>query len=177
MDLTNSSRKDVNNNQRPALRRRENKMRLLTTIVLAAFATAMVPAPGFSDTVTKTTTTVTTIRDDAPIYVRPVENAGGLEELTLEDFQRYGANTSPALQQFQAYQEELRQPSPNTTEVIYKMKVVDRELTLADFEGFHVTPELARARYQEYQRMNPIPIDGRNARYVFVYHAPVVNRA
>ena len=149
-------------------------MNTLTKIVLASLMAGIVSMPCYADTVTKTTTTVTTIRTDAPIYMGPVTNIVELKELTLEDFQQFGATKpSAAFQQFQEYQAELKQPKPNPTLVPYKMLIADRDLMIADFEGFHVSPELAQARYQEYLRMNPVAVNGRNARYVFVYHTPV----
>ena len=152
-------------------------MKSLAKIALTVFTLGIMTLPGFADTVTETTTTVTTIRTDAPIYMGPVQNVGELQELTLEDFQRFGTKPSASFDLFQEYQEELRNPGPNSPMVIYKMRIVDRDLVLADFQGSNVLPELAQARYQEYLKVDPTPMDGRNVRYVFVYHTPLMNRS
>lgn len=149
-------------------------MNTLVKSILATFMLGIVSLPGYADTVTTTTTrTVTIIRSDAPIYMGPVQDVTTLERLTLEDFQRFGTKPSAAFDQFQEYKQALENTDPNAEPVIYKMKIVDRELTLADFQGTGVSPELAQARYQEYVRTNPIPMDGKNVRYVYVYHSPI----
>ncbi len=149
-------------------------MKSLTKIVLAVFTLGVISLPCYAETVTKTTTT-TTVRTNAPIYMGPVQEIE-LYELTLADFE-YLAGDKPnsASINFDAYQNELKQPKPNPNLVLYKMKIMDRDLTLANFQGADVSPELARARYQEYTRINPIPVDGRNVRYVYVYHAPIAH--
>lgn len=148
-------------------------MKSIAKIVLAAFTLGVVSLPCYADTMTKTTTTtVTTIRTDAPIYMGPVQEVE-LQELTLSDFQQIATNPAAAGWLYSDYRRELRQPKPNSTLVPYKMKITDRDLTLADFQGVNVSLELAQARYQEYLRINPIPIDGGNVRYVYVYHTPI----
>lgn len=147
-------------------------MKSIAKIVLTAWTLGIVSLPCYAATVTETTTTVTTIRSDAPIYNGPVQEVE-LEELTLEDFQRFGTKPNAAFLQYQEYQKELNKERPNDTLVYYKMKVADRDLTLADFQGFNISPELAQARYQEYLRINPVPIEGRNVRFVYVYHTPI----
>jgi len=149
-------------------------MNSLTKIVLTAFMAAVVSSPCYADTVTKTTTTVTTIRSDAPIYTGPVQEVE-LIELTLRDFKRLsGSKPIIARQYYNEYQRELKQPKPNATLVPYKMKIIDRDLVLADFQGVNVSPELAHRRHHEYLRTNPVQIDGQSVRYVYVYHTPVV---
>ncbi len=149
-------------------------MKTLTKIIFAAFIAAVVSMPCYADTVTKTTTTITTtFRSDAPIYTGSVLNVAELEELTLEDFQRFGTKPSAAFDAYQEYQQELKEPRPNPTLVIYKMKVIDRDLTFADFQGPNESLELANARFQEYLRATAFPFNGKNARYVYIYHTPV----
>ncbi len=143
-------------------------------IVLAVLMLGMTVSPCYAETVTKTTTTVTTIRTDAPIYMGPVKSEVELQELTLEDFQQLVPKTITAAQAFNEYKNELNQPRPNPTLVLYKMKISERDLDLADFQGVNVSPELARARYSEYMRMNPIPLEGPRVRYVYVYHTPLM---
>ena len=148
-------------------------MNSITKMVLAAFTLSILSLPGYADTVTETTTTVTTIRTTAPIYTGPVQ-VTELQELTLEDFKELNASKPMvANDAFQKYQIELKEAIPNETLVLYKMKISDRDLVLADFQGVNVSPELAQARYQEYLRLNPITIDGRNVRFVYVYHTPI----
>ncbi len=142
-------------------------------IVLAAFMLGVTALPCYADTVTKTTTTVTTIREDAPIYVGPVREIE-MRELTLLDFQQLVVKPITAAQQFSEYKRELNEPRPNPTLVLYKMKITERDLNLSDFQGAHVSQNLARARYNEYLRMNPIPVDGPAVRYVYVYHTPLL---
>lgn len=148
-------------------------MNLLSKTFLVAFVLVITGISSYADTVTKTTT-VTTIRTNAPIYYGPVQDRE-LLELTLEDFQGLLASKPMvAMDEYRKYKNELSQPQPNDTKVLYKIKIVDRDLTLADFQGADVSPELAQARYNEYLRMNPVPVDGENVRYVYVYHTPVV---
>lgn len=148
-------------------------MKSLTKIVLAAFTLGIVSLPCYAETVTKTTTTVTTtIRTDAPIYMGPVQEVE-LQELTFADFQGIASKPASAMDLYNEYLRELKQPRPNPTLVPYKMKITDRDLALADFQGVNVSPELAQARYEAYLRMNPIPVEGQNVRYVYVYHTPI----
>lgn len=143
-------------------------------IVLGVFMLGMTALPCYADTLTKTTTTttVTTIREDAPIYMGPVQEIE-LRELTLADFQQLVVKPITAAQQFNEYKRELNEPRPNPAKVLYKMKITERDLTLADFQGVGVPQNLAQARYNEYLRMNPIPVDGPVVRYVYVYHTPL----
>lgn len=153
-------------------------MKSLTKIVLAVFMLGVVSSACYAaDMVTKTTTTVTTARTNAPIYTGPVQEIE-LLELTLADFE-YLANNNPAeaSTQYVEYQNQLKNPKPNPDLVLYKMKITDRDLTLANFQGVNVSPELAQARYQEYLRLNPTPVDGRSVRYAYVYHTPVAKTA
>ena len=149
-------------------------MKSLAKIVLAAFALGVVSLPCYADTVTKTTTTVTTIRTNAPIYMGPVQETE-LQELTLQDFQQIAADLATAEQLYSEYQKMLKQPKPNPDLIPYKIKIKGRDLTLADFQGVNVSLELAQARYQEYLRSTPIEsnADGQNVRYVYVYHTPI----
>lgn len=152
-------------------------MKSLAKIILAAFALAGVSLPCYAKTVTNTSTTVITIRENAPIYMGPVQEVE-LLELTLADFEYLaGGNAATALTQYNYYQNELRQPRPNPNMVPYKMKITDRDLTLGDFQGVNVSPELAQARYQAYLQVTPIPTDGRNVRYVYTYHTPITRGA
>lgn len=147
-------------------------MKTLTKIVFGTFALAVAASPCYAQSVTKTTTTITTIRKDAPIYMGAVKEVE-LKELKLKDFEYLaGGDAALALKQYGEYQDELKQPRPNPTLVLYKMKVMDRDLVLADFAGVDVTPELAQARYQEYLKVTPIPEEGPNVHFVYVYHAP-----
>jgi hypothetical protein len=144
-------------------------------LILAAFTLGVVTLPCYADTVTKsTTTTVTTLRTNAPIYMGPVQEME-LQELTLQDFQQIAADPAAAEQLYSDYQRVVKQPKPNQDLVPYKIKIKDRDLTLADFQGANVSEELAQARYQEYLRSTPIEsnVDGQNVRYVYVYHAPI----
>ncbi|MBI3312612.1 MAG: hypothetical protein HYZ83_00065 [Candidatus Omnitrophica bacterium] len=137
-------------------------------------AVLMAPAltlPVYADIVKETITSVTTItvKDDTPIYTGPVVEAE-LEKLTLEDFQRLGTKPTIAWDQFRQYQKEGQDPN-NMKPRLYKMKVT-RDLTLVDFQGAEVNPELAKVRYESY-------VTAYKARpgepyYVYLYHAPVV---
>ena len=149
-------------------------MKPLAKIILAAFTLGVVALPCYADTVTKTTTTITTLRTSAPIYMGPVQETE-LQELTLQDFQKIAADPTSAEQLYNEYQRELKQLKPNPDLVPYKIKIEDRDLTLADFQGVNVSPELAQARYEEYLRSTPIEAneDGQNVRYVYVYHTPI----
>ncbi|PIR00540.1 MAG: hypothetical protein COV66_06080 [Nitrospinae bacterium CG11_big_fil_rev_8_21_14_0_20_45_15] len=148
-------------------------MNTLTKIVLGVLALAVVSFPGYAETVTKDTTTIiTVIRQDAPIYMGAVKEIE-LTELALADFNYLAkGDTRAAALQYAEYQNELKKPRPNPNLVLYKMKVMDRDLVLADFQGADVSPELAQARYQEYLKVTPIPEQGPNVHFVYVYHAP-----
>ena len=148
-------------------------MKALTKMVFTVFTVGVASFPAYADTVTKTTTTVTTMRTGAPIYVGPVQQVE-LQELTLKDFEYLtGSKPIAAWKRYNEYKNELSQPRPNSNLVPYKMRITDRNLTLADFQGVHVPAELAQARHQEYLRINPITTEGRNARFVYVYHTPI----
>ena len=149
-------------------------MQALVKIVLAALMLGVVSLPCYADTVTKTTTTVTTIRTNAPIYMGAVQEIE-LQELTLQDFQQIAADPATAEQLYSEYQRVLKQPKPNPDLIPYKIKIKNRDLILADFQGVNVSPELAQARYQDYLRITPIESneDGHNVRYVYVYHTPI----
>ena len=122
-------------------------MKSFTKMVLAAFVMTALTLPCYADTVTKTTTTTTTtLRTNAPIYYGPVQDRE-LQELTLADFQWLATKPVTATQLFNDYQRELKQPRPNPTLVPYKLKITDHELTLTDFQGTDVSPELAQSRY------------------------------
>jgi hypothetical protein len=145
-------------------------MKTLATIFSIALA-AFLSAPAVqADTVT--TTTTTTIRTDAPIYAGPVENVTVLEPLTLEDFQTFGTKPPAAFEEYQEYKRDLDDRGPDAVPILYKMRV-ERTLTAADFQGPGVSPELAQARYEDYLRSKPVHYQGREGRYVFVYHLPV----
>ena len=153
-------------------------MKSVAKIVLAAFTLGVMSLPCYADTVTKTTTTVTTIRTNAPIYMGPVQEME-LQELTLQDFQKIAADPATAEQLYNEYQTVLKQPKPNPDLIPYKIKIKNRDLILDDFQGVNVSPELAQARYQEYLRNTPIESneDGHNVRYVYVYHTPIIRAA
>lgn len=147
-------------------------MKTLTRIAFTAAMIGIFASPSYAETVTKTTTTVTTIREDAPIYMGPV-NESELQELTLADFQQFGNKPIAAMTLYNEYKQELNQPKPNPTRVLYKIKITDRNLVLMDFQADNVSPQLAQARYNEYLRLNPVSVDGQNVRYVYVYHSPI----
>lgn len=151
-------------------------MKVIKILVFTAISLGVMTLPSFADTVTETTTTVTTIRTDAPIYMGPVQDVE-LMELTLSDFQFIATKPSSAFQLYNDYQREIGESSPNPTLVPYKMKITDRTLVLADFQGTDVSQELAQARYNAYLQTNPTPIDGQSIRYVYVYHTPIARLA
>ena len=129
-------------------------MKTLTKIAFTAFLAATLPFAAYADTIT-TTTTVTTFRTNAPIYMGTVENTALLEPLTLEDFQNFGTKPAAAFQEYQDYKLKLKNSGPDAQVVPYKMKA-DRTLTIADFQGVNVSPELAQERYENYMRVTPI---------------------
>ena len=140
-------------------------------IVLAILMAAGVPLTCYADPMTKSAGPGTALRRDAPVYTGPVEE-GDLEELTAEDFEEFGTESDTPAEQYRQYQKVLEQPAPGTL-VLYKMRVVDRELTLDDFLGFGVPEELSEARYDGYLSMEPVTVDGRTIHYVYVYHSPL----
>ncbi|MDD5226068.1 MAG: hypothetical protein PHV97_02655 [Candidatus Omnitrophica bacterium] len=111
------------------------------------------------------------LQNDAPIYSGPYET-GDLEELTAEDFEAFGVEPEDPQDQYRQYRKMLEQP-PAGILVPYKLRIVDRDLTLDDFFGFNVSTELSQARYDGYLTMNPATADGHTIRYVYVYHSPV----
>lgn len=111
------------------------------------------------------------LRTAAPVYTGPIEE-GDLEELTPEDFERFGSESANPVEQYQQYREMLGQPSPGMM-VPYRMRIVDRDLTLEDFFGFNVPAEVSQARYDGYLDMNPETADGHTIHYVYVYHEPL----
>jgi hypothetical protein len=114
----------------------------------------------------------TILRDDAPIYSGPVEE-GDLETLTAEDFAEFSADEFALPEvQYRQYLKALENPAPGSL-VLYKMRIVDRDLAPEDFFGFDVPEELAQARYEGYRGMNPVTADGHTIHYVYVYHRPV----
>ena len=114
---------------------------------------------------------VITLREDAPVYTGPVQDEN-LEELTVEDFEEFGTEVDMPAEQYRQYKKGLEQPVPGSL-VLYKMKIVDRDLTLNDFLGFNVPEKLSEARYDGYLNMNPVTVDGRTIHYVYVYHSPL----
>ena len=112
------------------------------------------------------------LRNDAPLYSGQAQE-GDLEELTAEDYEEFGTESDTPAEQYRQYQKVLEQPAPGTL-VLYKMRVVDHELTLDDFLGFGVPEELSEARYDGYLSMEPVTVDGRTIHYVYVYHCPLV---
>ena len=112
-----------------------------------------------------------TLREDAPIYSGPVQE-GDLEELTLEDFGAFGVNPEDPQEQYRQYREALKQATPDS-QVLYKMRIVDRDLSLSDFFAFNASEKLSQARYDGYLTMNPVTVDGRTIRFVYVYHSPI----
>lgn len=124
-------------------------------------------APVYADVVTTTTTKTVTVRNEAPIYYGPVVEAE-LEELTIGDFQVLVSNPSQAFDEFREYKKELNDPNARH---LYKMKV-NRVLTLADFQGEGVSPEVAQIRYNTY--LDAREAEAGDSSYVYVYHTPVV---
>ena len=112
------------------------------------------------------------LRDDAPIYTGPVQE-GDLEELTADDYEKFGSDADSPEEQYRQYQKVMEHPVSESL-VLYKMRVVDRDLALEDFLGFDVPEKLSEARYNEYLSMNPDTVDGRTIHYVYVYHSPLV---
>ena len=113
-----------------------------------------------------------TLRSDAPIYTGPILEED-LEELTAEDFNEFGSESGIPVDQYRQYQKVLEHPSPGIL-IPYKMRIIDRDLTLDDFRGFDVSEELSQARYDGYLGMNSVAIDGRTIHYVYVYHSVLV---
>ena len=111
------------------------------------------------------------LRSDAPIYTGPVEE-GDLEELTVEDFELFGDESDMPVEQYRQYKKFLQQPSSGSR-VLYKMRIVDRDLALEDFLGVDIPEKLSEARYDGYLNMNPVTVDGRTIHYVYVYHSPL----
>lgn len=149
-------------------------MKSITKMFLAVLTLGVISLPVYADNVTETTTTVTTIRTDAPIYMGPVQEIE-LRELTLVDFQHIATKPATAMELFNNYKEELNRPRPNSTLVPYKMKITDRVLGLADFQGGGVSQELATARYHDYLREDSP--EGKNVHYVYIYHTPIARLA
>jgi hypothetical protein len=148
-------------------------MTSFTKLITMSVLLGVMLSPCYADTVTQTTTTTTTIRNDAPIYTGPVQ-VTHLEELSLEDFQGLLASKPVvAMDEYREYKNSL--DDPNSPPVLYKLKIVDRDLTVADFQGVNVTPDLAQARYEAYMKTQPVDLDGEKARYVYVYHRPIVS--
>lgn len=143
-------------------------MKKLFSLVLMLGLMAGLPFPASAGTVT---TTTTTIRTDAPFYYGPVD-AVLLEPLALEDFQRFGTKPPAAFEQYQQYKQDLDNVSPDSHPKLYKM-TVERELTVADFSGPGISPDLAQARYEDYKGSEPVELNGRKVRYVYVYHTMI----
>jgi len=112
-----------------------------------------------------------TLQNDAPVYMGPVQE-GDLEALTLDDFEAFGIESVIPGEQYRQYQKVLADPPPGIR-IPYRMKVIDRELTLDDFFGFNVPEELSEARYEAYVSMNPVEMNGETIHYVYVYHSPL----
>lgn len=112
------------------------------------------------------------LREDAPVYAGPVQE-GDLEELKVEDFENFGLedDASPKDQYLQ-YRKSLALGVLGAT-VPYRLKIVDRDLSLDDFLGDDVSEELAEARYNGYLTMIPATVDGRTIHFVYVYHRPL----
>lgn len=111
------------------------------------------------------------LREDAPVYSGPVQE-GDLEALALDDFEAFGDQAFIPEEQYRKYQKVLADP-PAGIQVPYRMKVIDRDMTLEDFFGFNVSEELSNARYESYVSMNPETIGGRTIHYAYVYHSPL----
>jgi len=111
------------------------------------------------------------LQNEAPIYMGPVQE-GDLEALTLDDFEAFGIGSVIPEEQYRQYKKVLALPPPGIC-VPYRMKVIDRDLTLNDFFGFNVSEELSEARYEGYLSMNPDTVDGQTIHYAYVYHAPI----
>jgi hypothetical protein len=114
---------------------------------------------------------VISLRDDAPVYAGPVDE-GALEELTAADFAAFGPEDAIASEQYRRYRKALEQAGPGTL-FPYKMKITGRELTLDDFSGDGVPAQLAEARYDAYNDMEPVTFEGETTHFVYVYHRPL----
>ena len=108
-------------------------MKMFSKIALTALIAVAVPFTAFADSVT-TTTTTTVLRTDGPIYAGIVENPALLEPLTLEEFQNFGTKPTAAFQQYQDYTLKLKNPTPNTGPLPFKMKIERVSEAAADTE-------------------------------------------
>ena len=144
------------------------KVMIISMLLLVA---KMLPAC-YAESVTennKDANSEITLRIYAPVYTGPVE--GNLEELTQNDFEKFGNESEMPNDQYRRYRKILEQ---HNSEVLipYKMRIIDRDLTLNDFFGFGVSEDVSEARYEGYLDMNPVTVDGRTIHYVYVYHKP-----
>ena len=144
-------------------------------VLFAVFMTAGVPLTCYADDpAAENAGSGIALQDDAPIYMGPVQE-GDLEELELDDFEAFGIGSVIPGEQYRQYQKVLAEPPPGIR-VPYRMRVVDRDLTLNDFFGFNVPEELSEARYEGYLSMNPDTVDGRTIHYAYVYHSPLARK-
>jgi hypothetical protein len=151
-------------------------MKTSARLLKAATFLAILIAAGFmltcyADPATEGPVPDINLRDDAPIYKGPVEEAD-LEALTADDYESFGTNQEESWKPYDQYRKVLKDPPPGIL-LPYRMKIVDRDLTLDDFVGIDVPEDLATARYQSYCDMDPDTVDGRTIHYVFVYHRPL----
>ena len=112
------------------------------------------------------------LRREAPVYTGPSQE-GDMEELTVEDFENFGLedDASPK-DQYLLYRKSLALGVLGAP-VPYRLRIVDRDLSLDDFLGDDVPEELAEARYAGYLTMTPATFDGRTIHCVYVYHRPL----
>ncbi len=146
-------------------------MKTITNIALTAFLAAAMPFAAYADTKTTTTTTTTMLRPDVPVYTGVIEDVKVLEPLTLEDFQTFGTKPSAQFDLYQEYARKIENPTEEMNPVPYKMRM-ERQLTITDFQAPYVTAEVAEQRYKVYASTQPAVINGRDGRYVIVYHTP-----
>ena len=109
------------------------------------------------------------LRREAPVYTGPSQE-GDMEELTVEDFENFGLEDDAINTSYTGNRWPwgvLGAPVP------YRLRIVDRDLSLDDFLGDDVPEELAEARYAGYLTMTPATFDGRTIHCVYVYHRPL----
>ncbi len=111
------------------------------------------------------------LRSEAPIYAGPFEE-GDLEPLSVEDFEEFGIEPQSPQDQYRQYRTMLERGVLGA-QVPYRLRIVDRDLTLQDFVGIDVPEDVAEARYNGYLDMVPTTVDGRTVHYVYVYHRPL----
>lgn len=111
------------------------------------------------------------LRSEAPVYTGPAQE-GDLKELTVEDFEAFGDESESPKDQYRRYRNMLEEGVLGAP-VLYRLRIIDRDLALDDFQGFGVSEELAQARYDGYLSMIPATADGRTIHYVYVYHRPL----